>query len=68
MGWFGGKWVTIRTASGSKLDEAERLYALLKSNGIKAKVVEDGVLRKVNVKAKDEQAARTLAQTLEKER
>lgn len=68
MGWFGGKWVTIRTASGSKQDEADRLYAALKSSGIKVKLVEDGLIRKVNVKAKDEQAAREVLQSLETER
>ncbi|MEF2244125.1 MULTISPECIES: hypothetical protein [unclassified Paenibacillus] len=67
MGLFGGKWIAIRTASGSRADDMDRLYAILKSNGLKAKISTEGNLKKVSVKAKDEEKARQLVEQFEKE-
>lgn len=67
IGLFGGKWVTIRTVNGAKADHIDRLYAVLKSNGIKAKVEDERHSKKLLVKAKDEAAANALADEFEKE-
>ena len=69
MGWFGGKWIAIRSASGARADDMDRLYAILKSSGLKAKISDEGGrLKTVSVKAKDEEAARLLVEQFEKER
>lgn len=69
MGLFGGKWIAIRSASGARADDMDRLYAILKSSGLKAKISEGaGKLKTVSVKAKDEEAAKVLVEQFEKER
>lgn len=68
MGLFGRKWVTVRTESGSKADDMDRLHAIFKSNGLKSKVIMEGShLKKVQVTAKDVERAKELIDVFEQE-
>lgn len=68
MGLFGKKWVTVRTESGSKADDIDRLYAVFKSNGVKSKVILEGShLKKIQVTAKDVERAKELIDVFDQE-
>ncbi len=68
MGLFGRKWVTVRTESGSKADDIDRLYAVFKSNGVKSKVLLEGShLKKIQVTAKDVERAKELIDVFDQE-
>ncbi|MDQ6421008.1 hypothetical protein RB620_16390 [Paenibacillus sp. LHD-117] len=69
MGLFGNRWVTIRTESGTKADDIDRLQAVFKSNGLKSKILLEGShLKKIQVTKKDMERAKELIDVFEQER
>ncbi|MEK3884859.1 hypothetical protein [Paenibacillus sp. PL2-23] len=69
MGLFGNRWVVVRTESGSRADDIDRLYALFKERGLKAKVeLEGSTVKKVKVHKKDVDRAKELIDIFDKER
>lgn len=69
MGWFGSKWVAVRTESGSRVDDIDRLDAIFKSNGLKTKVTLEGSsLKRIQVRKQDVERANELIDTFDKER
>ncbi|WP_258235096.1 hypothetical protein [Paenibacillus agaridevorans] len=68
MGLFGRRWVTVRTESGSKADDIDRLQAVFKSNGLKSKILMEGShLKKIQVTTKDVERAKELIDVFEQE-
>lgn len=69
MGLFGNRWVAVRTESGSRADDIDRLHAIFKSHGLKTKVTMEGsTLKRVHVLKKDTERAKELIDAFDKER
>ncbi|OBR63638.1 hypothetical protein A7K91_06760 [Paenibacillus oryzae] len=69
MGWFGSKWVVVRTESGSRVDDIDRLDAIFKSNGMKTKIsLEGSSIKRIQVRKKDVDRAKELMQIFDDER
>ncbi|MCR2807423.1 hypothetical protein [Paenibacillus soyae] len=69
MGLFGNRWVVMRSESGARADEIDRLYALFKEQGLKAKVEFDGgTVKRVKVHKNDVERAKELIDVFDKER
>lgn len=69
LGLFGNRWVAVRTESGTRADDIDRLYALFKSNGLKSKITSEGsTLKRISVLKKDTERAKELIDAFDKER
>lgn len=69
MGWFGSKWVVVRTESGTRVDDIDRLDAIFKSNGLKTKIsLEGSSIKRIQVRKQDVDRAKELMQTFDNER
>lgn len=57
------RWTVIQTESGVRIDLVDRLYAYLKSQGVKSRLSGDDKVRTLQVRKQDEERARGLAQS-----
>ncbi len=66
MGLFGSSWVTVRTESGARADDIDRLYANFKAEGLKAKVTMEGnSIKRIHVKKNDIDRAKELMEAFD---
>ncbi|MWC27280.1 hypothetical protein [Paenibacillus sp. MMS18-CY102] len=63
----GSRWTVILTEGGARVDHVDRLYAYLKSQGVKTKLAGDANLRRLLVLKRDEDRARRLVQSFQSE-
>jgi hypothetical protein len=63
----GSRWTVILTEGGTRVDRVDRLYAYLKSQGVKTKLSGDANLRRLLVLKRDEDRARNLVQSFQAE-
>ncbi|EFM09117.1 hypothetical protein PaecuDRAFT_4120 [Paenibacillus curdlanolyticus YK9] len=61
------RWTVILTEGGTRVDLVDRLYAYLKSQGVKTKLSGDANLRRLLVHKRDEDRARRLVQSFQAE-
>jgi hypothetical protein len=59
------RWTVIQTESGARIDLIDRLYAYLKSQGIKSRLSGDERARSLQVRKQDEERARGLADSFQ---
>lgn len=69
MGLFGNRWVAVRTESGARADDIDRLDAWFKTHGLKSKVTLEGnSLKRIHVRKNDAARAAELMAAFDKER
>lgn len=68
MGLFGNRWVAVRTESGARADDIDRLDAWFKSHGLKSKVTLEGTIKRIHVRKNDTAQAAELMVAFDKER
>lgn len=59
------RWTILQTESDTRIDLVDRLYAYLKSQGIKSRLTGDDKVRTLQVRKQDEERARGLAESFQ---
>lgn len=59
------RWTILQTESDTRIDLVDRLYAYLKSQGIKSKLTGDDKVRTLQVRKQDVERARGLAESFQ---